>query len=129
LDAHDVRELEPDLTPEIAGGLLISDHGFVVPTMLSHALGAAAAKRGAHFQTDSEQVLRISANGDGLQVQTARGHLLARHVIVAAGSWSTRIKIEGIPEVPVRPVRGQLVQVSAPRPPSGRIIWGAGCYI
>ena len=55
--------------------------------------------------------------------------LLARHVVVAAGSWSGQIAIDGAPPLPVRPVRGQLLQLAWDGPPLQRILWGPRCYL
>jgi glycine oxidase len=50
-------------------------------------------------------------------------------VVVAAGSWSGQIDIEGVPPLPVRPVRGQLLQLSWEGLPLRRIVWGPRCYL
>ena len=49
----------------------------------------------------------------------------AQHVVVAAGSWSGQIEIDGVPPLPVRPVRGQLLQLASAAPALNRIVWGS----
>ena len=49
--------------------------------------------------------------------------------MVAAGSWSGHIDIEGIPPLPVRPIRGQLLQLASDAPALNRIVWGPRCYL
>jgi glycine oxidase len=129
VDALQVRDLEPLVRPDIVAGALIPDHGVVVPTSLSHALTAAAVKRGARFE-GYHQVERVAArDGGGFRLETRGDRVHARRVIVAGGSWSGRLAIDGVPLLPVRPVRGQLVHLSSPSPPPRRVIWGAGCYM
>jgi glycine oxidase len=129
VDALQVRDLEPLVTPDVVAGALIPDHGVVVPTSLSHALTAAAAKRGAKFETDHQVERVVPRDGGGFDVQTSCDRVHARRVIVAGGSWSGRLAIEGVPPLPVRPVRGQLVHLTASRASLRRVIWGSGCYI
>jgi glycine oxidase len=128
MDALQVRDLEPLVTPAVAAGAFIPDHGVVVPASLSQALTKAAATRGANFETD--QVERVvPCEGGGFGVQTSRKRFRARRVVVAGGSWSGQLAIEGIPRLPVRPVRGQLMHLTSPGPSLRRVIWGSGCYI
>ena len=128
LDAAQIRELEPMLTPEIAGGMLIPDHGVVVPDSLLSALTAAAVKQGARFES-GRNVDRVTIRPGGFRLETRGGHVDARRVVVAGCSWSGRLTIDGTPPLPVRPVRGQLLHLTPLEPASHRVIWGSGCYI
>src|SRR5258706_6344063 len=129
MDALEVRDLEPLVTQDVAAGAFIPDHGVVVPASLSHALTTAAGKRGANFETDQQVERVVPSEGGGFGVQTSRERFRARRVVVAGGSWSGRLPIEGIPPRPVRPARGQLMHLTSPGPSLQRVIWGAGCYI
>jgi len=75
-------------------------------------------------------VRRISRiNGDML-VDTDRGSLTGNAVVIAAGSWSGEIAIEGITmPVPVRPVRGQLLHLGWTGTPLRRVTWSGRCYL
>jgi len=128
LDPAQILELEPLITPDVAGGMLIPEHGVVVPGSLSRALTAAAQARGARFESNRE-VKRVAPRADGFSLEWSGGHLEARRVIVAGGSWSGRLAIDGIPPLPVRPVRGQLLHLTSAGPSPRRVIWGEGCYI
>ena len=58
------------------------------------------------------------------------GHTLsADAVIVAAGSWSGGIPMSPALSPPVRPVRGQLLQLRFSEPPLSHVIWGASVYL
>src|SRR5215510_2281577 len=67
LDAPAAREQEPQLGPDVAGGLLIGAHGYVNALGLAQALFTAARCLGATF-LDSGRVRKISRHGDNLYV-------------------------------------------------------------
>ena len=129
LDAKGARKAEPQLTAEISGALYMRSHGFVVTADLCGALAAAAIKRGARIRVPA-RAQRIERCQDHLCVHLDGDMpLTARHVVVAAGSWSGHIAIQGVPQVPVRPIRGQLLQLASDAPPLNRIVWGPRCYL
>jgi glycine oxidase len=129
LDANETRDAEPHLTPEVKGGLLIPEHGFVGAIELSGALAAGAINRGARVLAPA-RVRRISPSGNGIELELDGGdRITAQQVVVAAGCWTGHIEIEGLPPLPIRPVRGQLLQLAWPGDPLKRIAWGPNCYI
>ena len=64
-----------------------------------------------------------------IDIQLDNDRVTARHVVLAAGSWSGQIAIDGVPPLPVRPVRGQLLQLAWDGPALNRIVWGSRCYL
>src|SRR5207245_8801943 len=112
LDAPGSRTQEPHLAPTVAGGLLIPSHGFVAAGDLTRVLAAAGRRHGAQL-VEKSRVLRVLRDGSDLVVETDRGHLTCDAVVLAAGSWSSAIEIDGVKErVPVRPVREQLLHLA-----------------
>ena len=129
LDSQAAKEAEPHLTPDVAGALLVKTHGFVAASDLSGALAAASIKHGARIRVPA-RVQRIESRDDVVEIHLENDTpITARHVVVAAGSWSGQIDIDGVPPLPVRPIRGQLLQLSWEGPALRRIIWGARCYL
>jgi glycine oxidase len=129
LDAHQTRHAEPHLTPEVKVGLLIPEHGFVGAIELSGALAAGAIKRGARVIAPA-RVRRISPRDNGIDMELDSGdRISAQQVVVAAGCWTGQINIDGLAPLPVRPVRGQLLQLAWPGDSLQRIAWGPDCYI
>jgi glycine oxidase len=128
LDAEQTRHLEPQLTPDVSAGLLIPDHGFVAASDLCKALLAASTRHGASVRTP-ERALRIAPHNGELEIQLEHGRVTAPQIVLAAGSWSGQIEISGVPALPVRPVRGQLLQLASNGPPLARITWGSRCYL
>lgn len=129
VDRAGARAAEPHLADTVAGGLLIPTHGFVAANDLTCALVAAARAHGARW-TDRGHVRRISCAGRDAMVATDSGVLSARAVVLAAGSWSGQIEIEGVEQrVPVRPVRGQLLYLAWNGPALRRVTWSERCYL
>ena len=128
LDARAARSEEPHLGADVAGALLIESHGFVNAGELTRALAAAARRHGADM-LDSGRAHRISTRDGGVVVDTSRGPLSADAVVLAAGSWSGQLEIEGVARPPVRPVRGQLVHLAWHDVNLRRVIWGERCYM
>jgi glycine oxidase len=129
LDARAAREAEPQLTPDVSAALYVKTHGFVGAADLSGALAAAAIKHGARVRVPA-RAQRIASRGDEVEVHLDHDGLVsARHVVLAAGSWSGQIDIDGVPPLPIKPVRGQLLQLACDGPDLNRIIWGPRCYL
>ena len=129
LDARAVRAEEPHLSADAAGGLLIPSHGFVNAGELTRALAAAARGHGAQI-VEHSRVRRIVRAGSDLTVETERGSLTGNAVVLAAGSWSGLIEIDGVAtRAPIRPVRGQLLQLQWTGPTLRRVTWGQRCYL
>ena len=129
MDAQVVRAEEPHLGHGAIGGMLIDSHGFVAAGDLTRALAAAARRRGAQL-IERSRVRRIACEFGDMIVDTDRGSLTANAVVLAAGSWSGEIAIDGVNAmVPVRPVRGQLLHLGWTGTPLRRVTWSGRCYL
>src|SRR6266508_676659 len=129
LDAAITRAEEPHLGDSALGGLLIEAHGFVAAADLTRALVGAARRHGAQL-IEQSRVRRIVSEGDEIVVETDRGSLTGDAVVLAAGSWSGEITVDGVDaRVPVRPVRGQLVHLGWTGTPLRRVTWTRRCYM
>jgi glycine oxidase len=129
IDAAAARAEEPHLADAVLGGLLIAPHGFVSAADMTRAAALAARRHGARL-VEQSGARRVSWTIDGLSVETDRGSHSAHAVVLAAGSWSGSIEIQGIQAgVPVRPVRGQLVRLAWQGPRLRRVVWSPKCYL
>jgi glycine oxidase len=129
LDAAGARSEEPHLSDAVVGGLLVPSHGYVAAGDLTRALTGGARRHGAQLIEHGRVRRIVTADGD-LRVETDRGSLSGNGVVLAAGSWSGQISIEGADaRLPVRPVRGQLLQLTWRGPTLGRVIWSDRCYL
>jgi len=128
-DAAAVRAEEPLLAEGVAGGLLIDAHGFVAAGDLTRALVAGARRHGAQL-VEQSRVRRITTDAKDVVVETDRGTLSGNAVVVAAGSWSGDIVIDGAStRAPVRPVRGQLLCLGWNGTALRRVTWSRRCYL
>ncbi|HUQ86747.1 MAG TPA: glycine oxidase ThiO [Vicinamibacterales bacterium] len=120
---------EPLASKQARGALFIPAHGFVGVTSLTLAAAAAAQKCGAVFHSDVGAV-RIFATPDGrVGVQASSDRWDADRVVLAAGSWSSMITVDRADQIPVKPIRGQLIQLQTDRGLIHRVIWGADGYL
>ena len=130
LSAAEVRGEEP-VHPSARGGLFNPAHGWVGVTSLVTALVESAKRSGAAFESPVDAVEVSPRRGGGAEIRAADRRYDADAVVLAAGSWSGRVRIAGAPALPVRPVRGQLLHLRWPatEPPPSRVIWSHDCYV
>ena len=129
MDAAGVHSEEPYLGDGVIGGLLIETHGFVAASDLTRALVVAARRHGAQL-IEQSRVRRIMRRDGDMVVETDRGSLTGNAAVLAAGSWSGEIAVDGVAvRVPVRPVRGQLLWLGWTGTPLRRVTWSSRCYV
>ncbi len=121
--------LEPLAASTARGALLIPTHGFVGVTSLTLAAAAAAEKLGATFSVATGAIRICAASGGRVGVQTALTMIEADRVVLAAGSWSPAITVDGADPIPVKPIRGQLIQLQTEPGSISRVIWGPDGYL
>ena len=124
-----IPDLEPGVSPGAQGALFIPSHGFVGVSSLTAAAVAAAEQCGTQVYEETGAIQVSPVAGGGVSVRTASSAWDSDVVILAAGSWSSRITVAGAEPVPVKPVRGQLLQLIGPRGLLTRVIWGSAGYL
>lgn len=122
-----VRDLEPALA-RVSAGLLTPQHGYVGVATLIAALADAAASRGVTRST--ARVADVNQGSAGrIRIESSESSVEADAVVIAAGSWSGGIPIAPASAPPIRPIRGQLLQLRFPAPPLSHIVWGVATYL
>lgn len=110
------RELEPSLAPSLRGAVDIPGDHAVDPEALGAALAVAVERAGATLRPGAELQRVLVEDGRAAGLQLAGGeHVRAERVLIAAGPWSGAVP--GIPaaaQVPVRPVKGQILRLRDP---------------
>lgn len=120
---------EPQASKAALGALLIPSHGYVGVTSLTLAALSAAQRFGAELIANTGAV-RIFARPDGrIGVQASSAMWDADRVVLAAGSWSSMITVQDADQVPVKPIRGQLVQLQTNVGAISRVMWGPEGYL
>jgi len=129
IDAAALREFDGAVTSSAAGGLFIPDHAFVGVNALVRALTFSARFAGARFEWPVS-VDRIDVRDGGVEITAGERRYEADTVVIAAGSWSGRVRINGARPFGVKPIRGQLLQLKWPSEDGTpkRVVWGPRCY-
>jgi len=113
LSPEELAKAEPAVTREVRGALRFNGDDQVNPYRLADSYRAAALALGATFVTHTEVTgLRIES-GRVVGAETAERSFPCDVVVNAAGAWAQDIaRMIGL-EIPVRPVRGQIVGTEA----------------
>jgi glycine oxidase len=122
----------PGIGPGWQAGLLFHQDGQIDNRRrLMRALERACAGLGVCFQEGSEvQGLERDGSGalTGVRLRTVEGEeqqLPAEQAVLACGAWSARL----LPQLPVFPVKGQMLSLQGPRQALQRVIFGPGTYL
>lgn len=110
IDAGDLSEIAPYAKPIGVEMMWFTPSDvFLEPVQLPRGYAAAAAKRGVTVQTGTA-VTNILRDGDRVTgVETTNGTISAPIVVDAAGAWARGIAAEAGIQVPIVPVRHQLM--------------------
>ncbi|MFI6295379.1 glycine oxidase ThiO [Nonomuraea sp. NPDC050790] len=127
LSGRECRRLEPMLAPSVRGGLLAPGDAWVDPRRVAAALLAALERLGVPMvRARVRELLRGDEGVQGVRLGPGEAgggpypeELRAERVVLAAGAWSGALA-----EVPVRPVKGQILRLRSPRPLLGRCVRG-----
>jgi glycine/D-amino acid oxidase-like deaminating enzyme len=82
LDAHALQNLEPNLRPDLAGGLLVPEDGVLYPPCAARFLISRAQERGAKFRLD----VSVAQIGEGRVALTDGSKMHAELIVNAAGA-------------------------------------------
>ena len=127
LNGDGVHHHEGELSRSIRRGLLVPAQGYVHVADLMTALVSAASRRGVRTLTD--RVVGIERSPKGVGIVTSSDRIEASAVVLAAGSWSGRLSVAQSPQVPVTPIKGQVVELKFPTPPLSHVVWSEDCYL
>ena len=129
----------PELEREIPGiatgwstGLLFEQDGQIDNRRrLMRALERACSRLGVQFEEGAE-VQSLQADDQGvlqaISLRRADGELQqlpCQQAVLCSGAWSGQL----LPELPVFPVKGQMLSLQAPRQALRRVLFGPGTYL
>jgi sarcosine oxidase subunit beta len=108
LSASEARSIEPELSPNLLGALLLTRNAHADPVKATRAFAQAAEFQGARIVTQCE-VTNITHRADGTYLMRAGdANVAAARLVIAAGPWASSLgALLGV-EIPVVPVRGQM---------------------
>jgi len=125
-----VQEL-PGISSLWRAGLLFMQDGQIDNRrQLMRALESACVDRGAQFQEGVEVLELISDDGhlSGVRTRDSEGReatLACERAVLCSGAWSGQL----LPQLPVFPVKGQMLSLQSPRGALRRVIFGPGIYL
>jgi len=110
----EIRDLMPFLNvSDIEGALYGPSDGVTDGSQLTSAFAGEAASRGVQVLQET-RVTAISREGDRYQVTAGSARMTAKNVVVASGAWADGVASMLGLRLPVKPVRRQIVQLTAP---------------
>jgi D-amino-acid dehydrogenase len=115
LSADEVRELEPRVSPRIAGGVFFPEDAHLRPADLVHGIAGLARARGVEILV-GQDVLALERGEGGriARVVTTLGEFAADQVVLATGAWSPLLAAQLGLRVPVQAAKGYSVTVRCP---------------
>lgn len=110
LSASQVAEMEPALSPPSARAFFLDERSVDARALMAASL-EAARRRGIQLLSGAAATAVERTSGRALEVKTEGDRLLAPIVVNCAGAWACQIPPH---KFPTRPVKGQMLAVSAP---------------
>jgi glycine oxidase len=124
LDASEARRVEPRISDETLGAVLIEGTADVEPYRLVLALTRAAERMGVTVRHGRAIGLRREG-GRLAGVILERDEIACSTVVLALGPWSGDIAAWIDTPIEVRPLKGQILRLKAPGPPvTCSVGWG-----
>ncbi|WP_114993828.1 glycine oxidase ThiO [Synechococcus sp. UW179A] len=125
-----VQEL-PGINSAWSAGLLFAQDGQIDNRrQLMRALESACVDRGVQFQEGVEVLELFTANDhlSGVRTRDSEGReatLRCERAVLCSGAWSGQL----LAQLPVFPVKGQMLSLQSPRGALRRVIFGPGIYL
>ena len=132
LDRNGLEQEIPGLGREWTTGLLFEQDGQIDNRrQLMRALERACVSLGVQFMEGAEVLKLLQGEQEqliGIALRSAEGeqqHLPCRQAVLCSGAWSQQL----VPQLPVFPVKGQMLSLQGPREALKRVIFGPGTYL
>lgn len=129
LTNQQVRSVVPCITERALAAVYCRQSAQVRNPRLIKALVTSCRLHGVSFQEGCEVTGLLVHNGRIEGIETKQGSMHAPRVILAAGSWSSRIDPRLAEWMPVHPIRGQMILLKMPERPFSQVISRGRTYI
>lgn len=127
LEHGELSHVDARISPGVFGGLYLGDAAEISPHDFTSAMWRSAESNGARLVKG--EVRSIDLNADSASIDVDGEIYSAARVIVAAGPWSSRLLESVGTQVPVEPLKGQIVRMKAPGPPMRVTLWWGSDYV
>ncbi len=124
LDGHEARELAPILPDTIVGATFCPLDAQMESRRYVQAFAGAAQRRGATV-LEGTAVRALRRDGDRVhEVVTDQGTITPGRVVVAAGAWTPFLLAQLGVDMPIHPMRLQIVKTEPMAPTLGPVLYG-----
>ena len=128
LSQDDIRRLVPRVTPKARSAVYIERQAQVDSYLLTLAFATAAQAHGA-VGRQAEATGVVSRGGRITGLTTSAGELSGDAVVFAMGCWSNALESWVGASVPIRPHRGQTMQLEVPGSPLQCLVHHGSYYV
>jgi glycine oxidase len=127
LEQDDLRQADPRISPNIPAGLYTEVSHEVEPYRFTLALAQAAELHGATIVNSAVTGITLT---DGIvsSVELAGTSIVTRDVVIAMGPWSAEAKEWLGVDIPIKPLKGQIIRLTAPGEPLSISLSWTGNY-
>tara|TARA_Y100001968_G_scaffold45599_1_gene35700 strand:+ start:76448 stop:77560 length:1113 start_codon:yes stop_codon:yes gene_type:complete len=121
----------PGISSQWESGLLFCQDGQIDNRrLLMRALEKACFELGVHFQEGTEvlEIIKHKEDFGGVRIRTAEGAIKTmqgKEGVLCSGAWSKEL----MKELPIFPVKGQMLSIQGPKNALKRVIFGPGTYL
>jgi glycine oxidase len=116
LKSEEVHRLESRFSQDVKGGILLEEVGMLDSYRYTLALAQAAEHYGAEIMHGEAVGLKSTGNRiTGVRLKS--GAIACDAVVVALGPWSGQVSSWLGLDIPVQPLKGQILYLEAPDPP------------
>ncbi|MBH42319.1 MAG: glycine oxidase ThiO [Chloroflexi bacterium] len=129
VSGSEAQELEPGIAGDVIGGLFSPNEGNLNSKRLVRAFAQAAHNKGA-ILTENTKVTGLILEGQSIKgVNTSVGEFRADYTIICSGSWSDEFHQSLGLDIPVSPVKGQILATRSVPVPISRPVWSGITYL
>ena len=129
ISPQQLGEMEPALTHQIETAIYLPNDHHVNNRQLMRALVAAASQCGVEFIPHTP-ALGLEFKGERSVGVRLPGRIISGDTIInAAGCWAGLVDSGNRIQLPVRPIRGQIVCLQQQPQPLRHLIHSSGCYL
>ena len=133
LSGNKIREKEPYVSNNVLSGFFSPEDHHVNNRYILDALITILKKNKNNciFKENTEVEKIITDKDQVIGVQTRNETIKTKEIIVCSGAWTNKIKNIEVKEVPIRPVKGQMVCLKMPKNISllKHILWRENVYL
>jgi glycine oxidase len=124
MDSHELINYEPTINPQALGGIVAEGMGLLDPRELTKAFMKEVEIQGGNFI--KAEVKELIWNNDKIVgVKTNNKDIQCKIIVFAMGPWAIKIQnwIKTKINLPVRPVKGQIIRLETTSSPNSYIDW------